>query len=110
MNYEEYFRPFRERTVGFDATMRAADGRELPIVYADWTASGRLYGPIEDFMRQTVGPLVANTHTETTWTGEAMTKAYHRSREIIKAHVHAGPDDSLMFVGFGMTEIGRAHV
>lgn len=103
MNYEEYFRPFRERIVGVDSRMRGADGREMPIVYADWTASGRLYAPIEDFMRGKVGPLVANTHTETTWTGEAMTRAYHRSRDIIKSHVHAGPDDSLMFVGFGMT-------
>ncbi len=103
MSLESYFEPFRKGVIGIDATMRLADGRRSPIVYADWTASGRLYGPIEEFMLREVGPLVANTHTETTYTGEAMTRAYHRAREIIKEGVGAGPSDSLFFVGFGMT-------
>ncbi len=102
MSLEEYFRPFREGIVGIDATM-PTEGGDKPIVYADWTASGRLYAPIEDFMRSTIGPLVANTHTETTWTGVAMTRAYHESREILKRHVGAGSEDSLLFTGFGMT-------
>jgi selenocysteine lyase/cysteine desulfurase len=103
VSLESEFQPFRERIVGIDADMACPDGRRLPVVYADWTASGRLYAPIEDFMRRDVGPLVANTHTETTYTGVAMTRAYHRSRDIIKAHVNAGNEDSLLFVGFGMT-------
>jgi len=84
MSLEQYFAPFRERIVGIDAIMKLADGSESPIVYADWTASGRLYGPTEDFMLHEIGPLVANTHTETTYTGVAMTEAYHRARRIIK--------------------------
>jgi selenocysteine lyase/cysteine desulfurase len=103
MSLESFFKPYRDRIVGIDATMRLADGREAPIVYADWTASGRLYGPLEEFMLREIGPLVANTHTETTYTGVAMTKAYHRAREIIKEGVGAGPLDSLFFSGFGMT-------
>jgi selenocysteine lyase/cysteine desulfurase len=39
------------------------------------------------------GPFVANTHTETTVSGTAMTKAYHHSRSIIKKHVNANSDD-----------------
>jgi len=103
MSTESVFAPFRKNIVGFDATMPLFDGRMAPIVYADWTASGRLYRPIEDFMLREIGPLVANTHTETTYTGTAMTRAYHRARDIIKRHVNAGPDDSLIFTGFGMT-------
>ena len=103
MNLESYFKPFREGIIGIDAKVRTPDGRDLPLVYADWTASGRLYAPIEDFMRNEIGPLVANTHTETTYSGVAMTRAYHASRDLIKAHVHASKDDSLIFSGFGMT-------
>ena len=103
MSTESAFAPFRKNIVGNDATMPLADGRTAPIVYADWTASGRLYRPIEEFMLEKIGPLVANTHTETTYTGTAMTRAYHAARDIIKRHVNAGPDDSLIFTGFGMT-------
>ena len=103
MSLESYFRPFREKIIGIDAKMPLADGRDVPIVYADWTASGRLYAPIEDFLRREVDPLVANTHTETTYTGVAMTRAYHMSRDIIKEHVGACAEDSLIFAGFGMT-------
>ncbi|PKL09667.1 MAG: selenocysteine lyase [Spirochaetae bacterium HGW-Spirochaetae-7] len=103
MSLEQHFHPFRENIVGIDATMRLSDGSTGPIVYADWTASGRLYAPIEDFMLREIGPLVANTHTETTYTGVAMTEAYHRARRVIKDSVHASEQDSLFFTGFGMT-------
>lgn len=103
MTLEQHFQPFRKQIVGIDATMKLADGRTAPIVYADWTASGRLYAPIEDFMLREIGPLVANTHTETTYTGVAMTEAYHRARGIIKKAVNAAATDSLFFTGFGMT-------
>jgi selenocysteine lyase/cysteine desulfurase len=103
MSLESSFAPYRSNIVGIDATMPLSDGRRVPIVYADWTASGKLYRPIEDFMLREIGPLVANTHTETTYTGTAMTRAYHAAREIIKRHVKAGPDDSLIFTDFGMT-------
>lgn len=73
------------------------------MLYADWTASGRAYAPIEDRMQQEIMPLLANTHTETTITGTAMTRAYEQAKHIIKKHVHAGPDDVLIFAGSGMT-------
>ena len=103
MNLSKYFEPFREKTIGINAEMLLADGRKAPLVYADWVASGRLYKPVEDFITSTAGPLVANTHTETTYTSTAMTHAYHNSRDIIKKHVNAGANDSLFLVGFGMT-------
>jgi selenocysteine lyase/cysteine desulfurase len=45
------------------------------------------------------GPFVANTHTETTISGTAMTKAYHKARHIIKHHVNANTNDILITDG-----------
>ncbi len=102
MTHEEYFRPFRENIVGIGASFSSPYG-EQPILYADWTASGRLYGPIERKLLESFGPYVGNTHSESSVTGGLMTHAYHHAHEIIKRHVHAGPDDALLFVGAGMT-------
>jgi selenocysteine lyase/cysteine desulfurase len=102
MNYEEYFRPFRENIVGIGAKFISNSG-EQDLVYADWTASGRLYTPIERKMLESFGPFVGNTHSESSVTGGLMTHAYHHAHEIIKRHVHADADDVLLFVGAGMT-------
>ncbi len=106
MSLESYFTPFRERTVGEDLRIFLPDcGCEVPLVYADWIASGRLYGPIEEYMRNEVGPLIGNTHTETSLTGTAMTRAYRHARQVIKEHVHADENDLLFLVGNGMTGV-----
>lgn len=99
---EEYFAPFRENIIGINNTFVSPFG-EKTIIYADWTASGRMYAPIEERMTKQVMPLVANTHTETTVTGTAMTKAYHDAKAIIKNHVGANENDVLLFSGSGMT-------
>ena len=88
---EKYFKPFREGIIGHDTTFESPYGTRR-ILYADWIASGRLYGPIETKIQEQFGPYVANTHTETTLTGTLMTKAYHRSHQLIKKHVNAGPE------------------
>ncbi|MBF9018460.1 MULTISPECIES: aminotransferase class V-fold PLP-dependent enzyme [unclassified Oceanispirochaeta] len=103
MTLTEHFLPFRENIIGIDQTMELATSETAPIVYADWVASGRLYGPIEKFMSEKIGPMVANTHTETTVTGTTMTRAYHDARKKIKEHVGADKRDSLFLSGFGMT-------
>ncbi|MFZ4621516.1 MAG: aminotransferase class V-fold PLP-dependent enzyme [Bacteroidota bacterium] len=102
MNYEEYFRQFRANIVGIDARFTSQNG-EQPLVYSDWTASGRLYGPIEKKLLESFGPFVGNTHSESSVTGGLMTHAYHHAHEIIKKHVNANADDALLFVGAGMT-------
>ena len=75
------------------------------LIYTDWTASGRLYRPIEEKLMDTFGPFVANTHTETSITGTAMTMAYHEARHIIKHHVNATDNDVLITDGTGMTGV-----
>ncbi|MCT4604158.1 MAG: aminotransferase class V-fold PLP-dependent enzyme [Marinifilum sp.] len=101
---EKYFKKFRKNTVGYDASFYSPFGKQK-IVYADWIASGRLYGPLEKRMLKEFGPYVANTHTETNETGTLMTQSYHRAQELIKKHVNAGPDDVIIHAGFGMTAV-----
>ena len=101
-NLEAYFKPFRAEVVGVDKEFQSPYGKKK-IIYADWTASGRLYRPIEEKMVNEMGPYVANTHTETSITGSVMTLAYHDARTLIKKHVNASKDDVLITVGTGMT-------
>ena len=85
---QEYFDAFKKHIVGIDATFESPYGKK-PIIYADWIASGRLYGPIEDKIKNQFGPLVGNTHSEASETGRTMTIAYHEAHKLIKNHVHA---------------------
>jgi len=99
---EQHFATYRKNIVGIDAEFVGPYGPKK-IVYADWTASGRLYGPIEDRLVNDMGDFVANTHTETSLTGKMMTKAYHEAKEVIKRHVNANDTDVFIPTGTGMT-------
>ncbi|MBP4139242.1 aminotransferase class V-fold PLP-dependent enzyme [Flavobacterium geliluteum] len=101
---ETYFQDFRQHIVGVNQEFMSPYGKKQ-IVYTDWTASGRLYRPIEEKLLNQFGPFVANTHTETTVSGTAMTKAYHHARDIIKRHANANQDDVLITDGTGMTGV-----
>lgn len=101
---ETYFQQFRENIIGIDQEFESPFGKKK-IIYTDWTASGRLYRPIEEKLINEFGPFVANTHTETTVSGTAMTMAYHKARNIIKKHVNASSDDVLITDGTGMTGV-----
>ena len=98
----EHFAPFRHEVVGHDHHFTTPYGPQR-LLYADWTASGRLYRRIEQQLLEEFGPFVANTHTETNVTGTTMTRAYHAARQVIKRHVNAGADDVLIMTGSGMT-------
>lgn len=99
---EQEFDRYREHTIGHGATFKTPYGMKT-LVYADWIASGRLYAPLEERMTKVFGPMVGNTHSESSVTGTTMTQAYHEAREIIKRHVNAGPGDVLLTCGSGMT-------
>lgn len=100
---EQYFNQFRKHIIGINQEFETPYGTKK-IIYTDWTASGRLYRPIEEKLTNIFGPFVANTHTETTVSGTAMTKAYHQAKHIIKDHVNSNDDDVLICCGSGMTE------
>ncbi len=101
---EEYFAPFRSGIIGHDQCFPTPYGQRR-ILYADWTASGRLYRPIEECLQGRFGPYVGNTHTETSVTGTSMTHAYHHARQRIRLHVNAGPGDVLITACSGMTRL-----
>jgi hypothetical protein len=58
----------RYAVIGDDAVLEGSFGPRR-LVYADYTASGRGLSFIEDYIRQRVLPLYANTHTEASATG-----------------------------------------
>lgn len=99
---EGFFSAFKKNIIGDRQYFDSPFGKNL-IIYADWTASGRAYLPIEECIQKEIMPFVANTHTETTITGALMSRAYEEARLIVKEHVHAGTDDILVFCGSGMT-------
>ncbi|MDQ6889876.1 MAG: aminotransferase class V-fold PLP-dependent enzyme, partial [Bacteroidota bacterium] len=99
---ENFFAAFRRNIIGYWQTFESPFGNK-EIIYADWTASGRAYQPIEECMQKEIMPFVGNTHTETTITGTLMSKAYAKAKIIIKEHVYANSDDALVFCGSGMT-------
>lgn len=99
----DHFAAFRRQIIGIDQTIDTPYGKNIPLVYADWTASGRNYRCIEERLQYEVMPWMANTHTETTSTGTTMTYGYQRARQLIKQHVNAGDDDILLPVGSGAT-------
>jgi len=100
---EKIFQKIRQGIIGIDAQLPCPDGENRRLIYADWVASGRSYAPIEDRIRTEILPMVANTHTETSTTGMAMTHAYHTAQELIKDHVNANQDDIILTSCSGMT-------
>jgi selenocysteine lyase/cysteine desulfurase len=99
---EIHFEKYRKNIIGIDAEIETPYGTKK-LIYADWIASGRLYEPIEKRIIGDIGPMVGNTHSESTTTGKAMTDAYHYAQKIVKRHVNADENDLLIFTGTGMT-------
>jgi len=73
------------------------------VTYADYTASGRSLSFIEDFIRSSVLPLYANTHTESSGTGLQTTRFREDARRIVKRCVGAGDEHAVVFCGSGTT-------
>src|SRR5262245_28640010 len=95
---ENFFSPFRKNIIGYHKVFESPFGKR-EIIYADWTASGRAYKPIEECIQKEIMPFIGNTHTETTITGTLMSKAYEEAKRIVKKHVNANGDDVLIFCG-----------
>ncbi|MGF1595485.1 MAG: aminotransferase class V-fold PLP-dependent enzyme [Acidimicrobiales bacterium] len=93
----------RRSVIGGEVLMEGPFGLR-PVVYADYTASGRSLTFIEDYIRHVVLPLYANTHTESSGTGSQTTRLREDARRIIARSVGATDDEhAVVFCGSGST-------
>ena len=74
------------------------------VTYADYTASGRSLAFIEDYIREEVLPLYANTHTESSGTGLQTTRFREEARRLVLDGVGGSPGrHAVVFCGSGST-------
>ncbi|MFT7286657.1 MAG: selenocysteine lyase/cysteine desulfurase [Halieaceae bacterium] len=74
-----------------------------PLVYADYTASGRSLDFIESQLWDSVLPYYANTHSESSFTGAQSTALREQARRTIAHALNLDAHDRLIFCGAGAT-------
>ena len=92
----------RRSVIGHDDVVDGPFGPRR-VTYADYTASGRSLDFIEDYLRENVLPLYANTHTESSGTGLQTTRFREEAREIVRGCVGADDRHAVLFCGSGST-------
>lgn len=92
----------RRGTIGDGLKINTPMG-EMPLVYADYTASGRALTQIEDFVAEHVLPFYANSHTESSFCGAYTTGLREEARNVIARETNAGGECSVIFSGSGAT-------
>ena len=100
---EQLIELIRASVIGDDEAFAGPFGVRR-LTYADYTASGRSLAFIEDYIRDQVMPLYANTHTESSGTGLQTTRFREDARDIIREAVGADRDEyAVIFCGSGST-------
>ena len=98
----DWIERIRQSIIGDKHPISTPFGKK-PLIYADYTASGRSLTFIEDAIRQRVLPFYANTHTESTYTGAHSTRLREEARNAIRRSLHADASDAVIFTGAGAT-------
>jgi selenocysteine lyase/cysteine desulfurase len=102
MNSEQLIETIRDSVIGRDEVVDGPFGPRK-VTYADYTASGRSLTFIEDYIREAVMPLYANTHTESSGTGLQTSRFREEARKLIRRCVGATEQHAVLFCGSGMT-------
>ncbi len=76
---------------------------QVPLVYADYVASGRAMQSVEQFIATNVLPFYANSHTEASYCGQYITKMRRAARSEITQACGARAQDAVIFTGSGAT-------
>lgn len=92
----------RESVIGERQLFETAFGSK-PMVYADYTASGRSLSFIEKAITEQVLPFYANTHSETSFTGKQSTRFREEARAAIHSALNTGENHKVIFAGSGAT-------
>lgn len=92
----------RENIVGINETFISPYGRKK-IIYADYTATSRLYKPIERQILNDFAPLNGNTHTNSSRVGMFMTNCYEESLSIINNGINGSRKFTVLPLGGGAT-------
>lgn len=96
----------RANELGRDLQSQTAFGLR-PLVYADYTASGRALAFVEDYVREAILPTYGNTHTSTTKTGRQSSDFVAEARVMIKNYLRCNDRgknaDRVLFAGSGAT-------
>jgi selenocysteine lyase/cysteine desulfurase len=92
----------RAGLIGEGATISGPFG-ERELIYADYVASGRALRQIEDFILEEVLPVYANSHTEASYCGSAMTRMREAGRAEISRICGADERYATIFCGSGAT-------
>ncbi len=92
----------RASVIGDDEAVAGPFGPRR-VIYADYTASGRSLAFLEDYIREAVLPLYANTHTESSGTGLQTTRFREDARRIIREAVGGTDEHAVIFCGSGST-------
>lgn len=92
----------REGLIGKGAMVPGPFGPH-PMLYCDYTASGRALRQVETFVMDEVLPWYANSHTEASYCGAKMTALRREARALVAQAVGAGPEHAVVFCGAGAT-------
>lgn len=102
MSPSEWIERIRASVIGQYQPLRTPFG-DKPLVYADYTASGRALDFIEAQIHDCVLPYYANTHSESSLTGAQTTALREQARHTIADALGCKAADKIIFCGAGAT-------